>query len=82
MTVALAAATLVVVALTATRDFKPRVRRVLLPVLAAIVAGGAARPDPGAFTLTVVDVGQGLAAVVETAQHVLIFDAGPRWRGG
>jgi competence protein ComEC len=51
-------------------------------VLAALLAGGPARIDRGAFTMTVVDVGQGLAVVVETASHVLVFDAGPRWRGG
>ncbi|MCQ0031019.1 DNA internalization-related competence protein ComEC/Rec2 [Burkholderia glumae] len=34
-------------------------------------------PPPGAFRLTLLDVGQGLSAVVETARHVLVFDAGP-----
>jgi competence protein ComEC len=29
------------------------------------------------FDLTVLDVGQGLAVVVRTAQHTLVFDAGP-----
>jgi competence protein ComEC len=48
----------------------------------AVVAGRPAQLDDGAFTLTVVDVGQGLAAVVETAEHTLVFDAGARWRGG
>ncbi len=48
----------------------------------AIVAGGSARPAPGGWTLTVLDVGQGLAAVVETHRHVLLFDTGPRWQGG
>jgi competence protein ComEC len=32
--------------------------------------------------LTVLDVGQGLAVVVETRDHVLVFDTGPRWRSG
>jgi len=56
--------------------------------LAATVAGlavlcGAARPPAtGAWTLTVLDVGQGLAAVVETRERVLVFDTGPAWRGG
>jgi competence protein ComEC len=35
------------------------------------------RPAPGAFTLTALDVGQGLAAVIETRRHVLVFDTGP-----
>jgi competence protein ComEC len=51
-------------------------------LLVAIAAGGAERIRAGAFTLTVVDVGQGLSAVVETSRHVLVFDAGARWRGG
>ncbi|MGE0030266.1 MAG: DNA internalization-related competence protein ComEC/Rec2 [Steroidobacteraceae bacterium] len=51
-------------------------------LLLAITAGAAGRPAAGAWTLTVIDVGQGLAAVVETRRHVLVFDTGPRWRGG
>lgn len=42
--------------------------------------GGA--PGHGAFELTVLDVGQGLAAVVRTRGHTLVFDAGPAWPGG
>lgn len=37
------------------------------------------RPDPGAARLTLLDVGQGLAVVVETARETLLFDAGPAW---
>jgi competence protein ComEC len=48
----------------------------------ALLLGGAARPAEGAFTLTALDVGQGLAAVVETARHTLVFDTGPRWPAG
>ena len=57
-------------------------RLAALAMLAAITFGGTARPPPGAWALTVVDVGQGLAAIVETARHVLVFDTGPRWHGG
>jgi competence protein ComEC len=32
-----------------------------------------------AFRLTLLDVGQGQALVVETRHHVLVYDAGPRW---
>jgi len=39
-------------------------------------------PDEGGFLLTVLDVGQGLSAVVETRRHALVFDAGPAWPGG
>lgn len=35
------------------------------------------RPAPGDFWLTVLDVGQGLAAVVQTHERTLLFDTGP-----
>jgi len=50
----------------------------LLPLLfvsPAVIPSGQAR-----FTL--LDVGQGLAAVVQTQNHVLVFDAGPRFSSG
>ncbi len=40
------------------------------------------RPEPppnGAFDLVVLDVGQGLAVVVATHAHALLYDAGPRY---
>jgi competence protein ComEC len=37
---------------------------------------------PGEATITVLDVGQGLAVVVETREHALLFDAGPSFRTG
>lgn len=38
-------------------------------------------PTPGAGEVwfTLLDVGQGLAAVVRTANHTLVYDSGPRW---
>jgi len=36
-------------------------------------------PAPGAFTLTVLDVGQGLAVVARTHSHALLYDTGPRY---
>jgi competence protein ComEC len=41
-----------------------------------------APPEPGALRFTMLDVGQGLAAVVETRHHVLVYDAGPSFRSG
>ncbi len=32
----------------------------------------------GGFKLTVLDVGQGLASVIQTAHHTLVFDSGPK----
>jgi len=57
-------------------------RAAAVVLLLAITGGAAAPPAAAAWTLTVIDVGQGLAAVVETRYHVLVFDTGPRWRGG
>ncbi|MCX7890703.1 MAG: MBL fold metallo-hydrolase, partial [Rhodobacteraceae bacterium] len=40
------------------------------------------RPAWGEVWLSLLDVGQGLAVVVETAQGVLVYDAGPAYPGG
>jgi competence protein ComEC len=37
------------------------------------------RPPPGAAWVDVLEVGNGLAVVVRTASHALVFDTGPRW---
>lgn len=37
------------------------------------------RPAEGEFKLTVLDIGQGTAAIVQTAKHTLVYDTGPRW---
>lgn len=39
-------------------------------------------PLPNRVRFTLLDVGQGLSAVVRTARHVLVFDTGPRFRSG
>ena len=36
-------------------------------------------PAPGTVRMTVLDVGQGLAVVVETHAHALLYDTGPRF---
>lgn len=36
-------------------------------------------PQPGDAWLTVLDVGQGLSAVVQTARHTLVFDTGAKY---
>jgi len=36
-------------------------------------------PAVGEFRLTMLDVGQGLAVVVQTRQHLLVYDSGPRF---
>lgn len=40
-----------------------------------------AKLEPGEFRLLMLDVGQGLAAIVRTRRHTLIFDAGPKFLG-
>ena len=39
------------------------------------------KPGQGELWLTVLDVGQGLATVVRTQHHALLYDAGPRFGG-
>lgn len=41
-----------------------------------------AAPDLGDYTVSVLDVGQGLAVVVRTRAHTLVYDAGPAFRTG
>jgi competence protein ComEC len=50
----------------------------LLPVL----IGGGTRPMFGDVVATVLDVGHGLAVVIQTQTHTLLYDAGPRYRSG
>ena len=35
--------------------------------------------EPGAFRMTVLDVGQGLAVMIRTHAHALLYDTGPRY---
>jgi competence protein ComEC len=48
----------------------------------ALCAWRPAPVEPGAVRFALLDVGQGLASVVETRTHVLVFDAGPDFRSG
>ena len=45
----------------------------LLPLFLPVPSG----IPPGGFNFTLLDVGQGLSAVVRTAQHTLVYDTGP-----
>jgi competence protein ComEC len=47
----------------------------LLPLFVVIPAG----PAAGGFRLTVLDVGQGLAVLVQTPRHALLYDTGPQF---
>ncbi len=76
----LAAACVGAVLLIAPRGFPGRALGViwLLPLLLLPVP----RPQQGDYWLTLLDVGQGLAAVVRTRSHVLVYDAGPSYANG
>lgn len=39
------------------------------------------KPALGDYWLTLLDVGQGLSAVIQTKTHVLVYDAGPKFQG-
>lgn len=53
-----------------------------LPLFGATVGESSKNIPQSTFQLTVLDVGQGLSVVVETAEHVLVYDAGPAYSGG
>ena len=58
----------------------PWALRVLaLPMLLPALLWQAPRPVQGEFELLALDVGQGNAVLVRTAQHALLYDAGPRY---
>lgn len=69
-----------VVWLLAPRGVPGRLLGVLL--LTPVAWGGDDGPAPGSFRLSVLDVGQGLAVVVRTRGHVLVYDTGPAFRSG
>lgn len=69
---------LLVLLLPAATGVRALVPLLMLPALTA----SATRPAPGDVWLTLIDVGQGLAAVVETHRHSLVYDTGPAYPGG
>jgi competence protein ComEC len=57
-------------------------RLVGLSLMLPAVALQPGRANQGDLWLTLLDVGQGLAAVLETRGHVLVYDAGPAFANG
>lgn len=57
-------------------------RRLAWPALLAAVLYRPAGPPAGCVDVHVLDVGQGLAAVLRTRTRTLVFDTGPSFRGG
>jgi competence protein ComEC len=58
------------------------VRRVAVAMLLPVLTAQPERPASGDIWLTLLDVGQGLAVVVETRRHALVYDTGPAFPGG
>jgi competence protein ComEC len=50
-----------------------------LPLLLPVILWQAPRPADGQFELIAADIGQGNAVIVRTANHTLVYDAGPRY---
>jgi len=57
-------------------------RGVALLAVASLLAYIPQPPPRGCADLHVLDVGQGLAAVVQTESHIIVFDTGMAFRGG
>jgi competence protein ComEC len=57
-------------------------RRLAWLALTPMLASAPPRPAPGEASVLVFDVGHGLAVLVETAEHALLYDAGPVFRSG
>ncbi len=57
-------------------------RPIGLLLLAPLLFVEAPRPRPGEFWFTLLDVGQGLACVVQTSTHLMIYDTGPVYGSG
>ena len=54
----------------------------LIPLIMVCMAGKGANIPHGEVRMDVLDVGQGLAIIVRTRRHVLVYDAGPAWHAG
>jgi competence protein ComEC len=53
-----------------------------LLLIAPILWVESPRPDTGEIRFTLLDVGQGLACVVETEKHLMVYDTGPAYASG
>lgn len=72
---------LAAIVLSVPRHRLPGRRLALLALLPLAVEHGKS-PQPGFARATILDVGHGLAVAVETANHRLLYDAGPTYRSG
>ena len=51
-------------------------------LLLGLLGGGTPAVNAGGLRIVVLDVGQGLAVLAQTASHALLYDAGPLFRNG
>ena len=56
-----------------------RARALALPLALPLMLPPRALPEFGSFDLLALDVGQGTSVLVRTREHLLLFDAGPRY---
>ena len=56
-----------------------RARLLALPLALALLVPPRTLPADGSFDLVAADVGQGMAVIVRTRRHVMLFDAGPQY---
>ena len=57
-------------------------RRLAWIAIVAVLLYKPPAPPPGCLDYAVLDVGQGLAVLLRTSEHVLLFDTGPAFRSG
>jgi competence protein ComEC len=57
-------------------------RKLVWIAMAAILLYRPPAPPPGCLDYQVLDVGQGLAVVLRTGEHTVLFDTGPSFRSG
>ncbi len=73
---------LVVTAVVLMSPLPGRLRAPGVLLFISLLGSNPGRPAAGAFTLTMLDVGQGSSVVVRTHSHALLFDTGPAFRSG
>jgi competence protein ComEC len=66
-------------ALVAVLPLPWRLRLLAAPLLLPVLVPPVPRPATGQFELVAADIGQGTAVLVRTANHLLVYDAGPRY---
>jgi len=64
------------------RPLPARMRTVMLLLTLATITGAETRNVAPALRVVVMDVGQGLAVLLQTPGHAVLFDTGPRYRRG